>query len=397
MYIYIILGFLSGALISFLILKKNSNLKDKENLELNKNISAKDQIIINLNEKLEDAKKNTEILTDKFENIATKILKNKSNEFTDLNKTNLGSIVDPLKEQLKDFKQKVEYLYDSENKERSSLKTELKNLMEFNKKVSDDANNLATALKGEVKTQGSWGEMQLERLLESVGLQKGIHYEMQKNFVNENNDRIQPDCIIHMPDDKHLIIDSKVSLVAYEKYFNSKKSEDKKKSLKEHLDSIYSHIDNLSKKNYQHIYDIKQPDFVLMFFPIESALALASNEDLTIYEKALNKNIILTPGSTLISTLRTISYIWKQEYQKQNVVEIARIGGSLYDKMVAFTEDIHNIQKSLNLATESCDKALNKLSTSTRKGNTIIGKAEQLRLLGAKVKKKFSNNLLTEE
>ena len=397
MILHIFLGIIFGIFISgmffYVSSKKRFDDKDNENLDLKIKIAEKDQIVKNLQQNLEKQKDDVVLINEKFENIAQKILKEKAKDFLEQNTTSIDQLLTPVREDIKNFKEKIDKYYDSENKDRSSLKTEIKHLMELNQKVSDDANNLTNALKGDSKMQGNWGETQLEKILDLVGLQKGIHYEMQQSFTDEDNKRLQPDCVINLPDDRHLIIDSKVSLVGYERCFSATTDDEKAEYLKEHLQSIYNHIDGLSKKNYSSIC-IKQPDFVLMFVPIESALSLAIQNDLSLMERALSKNIILTSVSTMIATLRTISYIWKQEDLKKNFQEIAKIGGDLYNKMVGFTDDMIEIGKHIEKSHLVYHQAMNKLTTADRKGNTIIGKAEKLRELGAKTEKKFSKDVL---
>jgi DNA recombination protein RmuC len=397
MFLNIFLGLIVGVLISIIFFyffdKKKVEQKNNENISLKIKIAEQEQIIKNLKENLEKQKDDVVLINEKFENIANKILKEKTKDFLEQNNTSLDQILTPVREDIKNFKEKIDRYYDNENKDKASLKTEIKNLIDLNKKVSDDANNLTNALKGDSKMQGNWGEIQLEKILDLVGLKRGIHYEMQESFTDENNKRLQPDCVIKLPDDKNLIIDSKVSLVGYERYFSSTTDEDRAEYLKDHLQSIYNHIDGLSKKNYSSI-NIKQPDFVLMFIPIESGLSLAIQNDFSLMERALNKNIILTSVSTLIATLRTISYIWKQEDLKKNFMEIAKIGGDLYDKTVSFVTEIENMGKHIYRSREAYHDIMKKLTTGTRRGDTIIGKAEKLRELGVKTEKKFSKDVL---
>ena len=324
-----------------------------------------------------------------FENLANKIAKENSAEFAKASKENLGNILNPLKEDIKNFKDRVDTVYNEENKDRASLKTEIKQLLELNRQVSEDATNLALALKGDSKKQGDWGEFQLEMLLEKAGLVKDVHFKLQYT-----EDRSRPDCIIILPDGKNLVIDSKVSLTAYERFSSAKTDEEQKNAMSEHLASINSHIKSLSGKNYQNLYSINAPDFVLMFIPIESALAIAAKEQGQLFEEAMKKNVVIVTGSILLATLRTISYIWKQEVQKKNVLEIAKQGGALYDKFVGFLEDLKDIKVALENATKSYNLAMNKLSESDKKGDTILGRAEKLKNLGARATKQISRELL---
>jgi len=307
-----------------------SEIENKENriIELTGKNSSDEQKIKNLNERLEEHKKEVEEIQKRFqiefENIANKLFEEKTEKFVQLNRNNLDIILNPLKEKIEEFKVKVSDTYDKESRERISLKEQVKHLLELNKKVSDDANKLANALKGESKTRGDWGEIQLEMILEKAGLIKNVHYTTQSTFKDEDGLLKRPDFIIYLPENKNIILDSKVSLTAYENYFNAETEEDKNRFLKEHVTSILTHIKELSSKNYQKIHEINQPDYVLLFMPIEPALALAVKEDIEIFEKALDQNIVLVSPSTLLATLRTISYIWIQENQKKYVLEIAK-------------------------------------------------------------------------
>lgn len=374
-------------------LNKQIEDKNNENVDLKIKIAEKEQIILNLKENLEKTKNDSVIFEEKFENLANKIFKETSQEFINSNTFHIGNILSPVKEELKNFKDKVEKYYDTENRDRASLKTEIKSLMDLNKKISDDANNLTNALKGDSKIQGNWGEIQLEKILELSGLKKGIHYNLQQTFITEGDSRLKPDCVINLPDNKNIIIDSKVSLVSYEKYFNSALESEKNTYLKSHLDSIYSHINNLNSKNYDKL-NINQVDFVIMFVPIESALSLALNTDMPLIEKALSKNIILMSVSTIIATLRTIAYIWRQEDAKNNFLEISKVGGELYNKIVGFTDDLLEIGKHIEKTNHFYNNALNKLSESPKKSDTIIAKALKLKELGVKTDKNINQIFL---
>lgn len=368
-------------------LKQQIEEKDAEILNLNKDLVSKKQIIDNLNDKFGTYKKEVEDLQNKmkieFENIANKILEDRSEKFLETSRNNISAILNPIKDNITDFKTRIENLYGKEAEERINLKVEIKNLLDLNKQLSTDANNLATALKGENKTQGNWGEVQLEMILERAGLMKNTHYKLQEAFDIGEGKRLQPDCIIYLPENKHVVIDSKVSLVAFERYFNAENNEEKSENLKLHLESIMNHIKELSKKNYQNLHQINQPDYILMFIAYESALSLAMKEDISIFEQALEKNIVLVTGSTLLATLRTVAYIWKQENQKRYVLEVAKEGGALYDKFVAFIEDLKKVGESIEQAKVSHDAAMNKLTLSVKKGDTLIGRAEKIRKLGA--------------
>ncbi len=361
----------------------------------NKELGVLEANIKNLTEQLHNERSRIEELNKEFkkefENLANEILEKKSKTFTEQNKTNLDNILNPLKEKIKNFEEKVEKTYQNESNERVSLKTEIKGLMELNKRLSEDANNLASALKGESKTQGDWGEIQLEMLLEKAGLTNGIHFQTQASHTMDDGSRLRPDLIINLPENKNLIIDSKVSLKAYEAYFNAETDEDKSIQLKAHIQSIRNHIRDLGGKNYSNIYEINSPDYVLMFIPVEPAFNIAVRNDDKIFADALDKNIVIVTTSTLLATMKTVSFIWKQEDQKKHVLEIADKAGKLYDKFVGFTDDLLTVGKNLNSAKKSYDDSMNKLVEGT--GN-LVKRAEDMKKLGAKATKSIDPNLI---
>lgn len=348
-----------------------------------------------LEEKLETQKTELELLqkkfTTEFENIANRLLEEKSQKFTEQNKNNLDIILNPLKEKIKDFENKVEKAYSEENKERITLKTEIKNLFELNQKISEEANNLATALKGNNKTQGNWGEMILERILEISGLQKDVEYRTQFSTTNEEGKRLQPDVVILLPDEKNLVIDSKVSLVAYEQFINAENEDDRQRFLKQHLDSIRMHIKGLSEKNYTELAGVKTPDFVLLFIPVEASFAAALQGDPEIYNFAWDKKIVLVSPTTLLATLRTVSSVWKQEKQVKNALTIAEEAGKMYDKFVALTDDLLKVGKLIDDSKKVYADAMNKFIDG--KGN-LVKRAEDLKQLGVKTSKNFNPQLL---
>ena len=326
-----------------------------------------------------------------FENLSSKILEEKSLKFVEQNRTNLDVILTPLREKIKDFEQKVEQSYKIESAERHTLKGEIKNLIELNKQISDEANNLARALKGDTKKQGNWGEVILERILERSGLVKGSEYEVQYNTTNEEGRRIQPDIIINLPDNKHIVIDSKVSLVAYDAMVNASTDEDREKYLRDHILSVRSHIKGLSEKNYQTSIGINTPDFVLLFMPIESSFGLAVQADNELFTFAWDRKIVIVSPSTLLATMKTISSIWKQERQTRNAIEIARQGGALYDKFKNFVDDLIEVGTKMNGAKKSYEDAMNKLSSGS--GN-LVKRVEDLKKLGAKSTKDLPPSIL---
>lgn len=351
----------------------------------------------NLQERFETYRKELEDMQAKFKNefrnLANDLLDEKSTKFVALNEEKLGSILNPLKEKIAHFEKKIEDTHQVEVRERISLKKELETIVKLNQQVSDDATRLSNALLGDKKLQGNWGEIQLEMILEKAGLEKDIHYHREQSFKTEGG-IYRPDYIIHLPDKKSIVIDSKVSLVAYEQYHNEEENLHRTIHLKRHLENIKEHIKSLGGKNYHQIYDIHSPDYILLFVPIEPALSAALREDLSLFDKALDKNIVLVSVSTLLATLRTIAFIWKQENQRKNVLEIARESGALYDKFVGFIEDMERIGRNIKLSEREYDAAMNKLTTSTRRGDTIVGRIERIKALGADASKSLPDSIL---
>jgi DNA recombination protein RmuC len=339
----------------------------------------------NLTEKLENQQSEIENqqkrLTAEFENIANKIMKQRSDEFSASNQKNIGDLLNPLKEKIQLFEKKVDETYDKELRDKISLKEEVRKLTELNARVSEEANNLTKALKGDVKKQGNWGEIILERVLERSGLTKGQEYEREEVVEGADRSVQRPDVILHLPDNKHIIIDSKVSLVAYERYITAENEEKQMLSAKEHINSIRSHVKLLSEKNYQNAQNINTPDFVLMFIPIEASFSVAVQGDSELFSYAWERKIVIVSPTTLLATLRTISSIWKQENQTKNAQEIARLSGTLYDKFIGFTEDMVKIKNNLDRTSNAYDDAVKKMKDGS--GN-IIRTAEKIKELGAK-------------
>lgn len=375
--------------------RKQNEKERQEFVQLNALLAQQETTNKNLQEKLTLQKEELENLqqrfTKEFENLANKILDEKSQKFTEQNKTQLDIILNPLKDKIKDFEQKVDNAYKAESAERNSLKGEIKSLVELNKQISEEANNLVKALKGDTKKQGNWGELILEKILERSGLIKDEEYKMQVSTQNEIGNRIQPDAVIYLPDSKHIIVDSKVSLVAYESMVNAPDDETREQSLREHVLSVRSHIKGLSEKSYQSSADFTSPDFVLLFMPIESSFGMAVQADNELFNFAWDRKIVIVSPSTLLATLRTISSIWKQERQTRNAMEIARQGGALYDKFKNFVDDLIEVGKKMDGAKTSYSEAMNKLSTGN--GN-IVKRIEELRKLGAKATKELPPSLV---
>jgi DNA recombination protein RmuC len=369
-------------------------------IELNKDLASLEQININIEEKLAVQKTDLKDLQNRFqmefENVANRLLDEKSQRFSLQNQQQIGDILNPLKEKIKEFEQSVERKFLDETRERSSLKTEIESLQKMNTQLSTDANNLASALRGNSKTQGDWGEMQLEKLLERAGLLRGVHYESQLSFGSENGQQQRPDFIIQLPDNKQLILDSKVSLTAYEQFFNADDPSVKTRFLKQHIDSLRTHFRGLGDKNYVGLTEINTPDFVIMFVPLETAFGVAMQEDNALFNDALDRNVIIVTPTTLLTTMRTVSFLWKQENQKKHVIEIARQSGLLYDKFVAFIDDLKQIGSKLDSAQVAYGDAMNKLNDSRKFGDTLVGRAEKIRELGAKTSKLLPKDLTDE-
>jgi len=380
------------------VLKKELLQYHKDYENVSNALAKKEQFAENLSDKLREQKDELEKLqqrlTTEFENIANKILEEKSQKFTAQNHENLTTVLNPLKEKIKEFEERVEKTYVIETKERNLLTEEISKLRELNMQLSADASQLANALKGDSKMQGDWGEYRLEMLLERAGLTRDVHFETQQNFKDFDGKDKRPDFIIRLPEDKQLIIDSKVSLTAYEAYYNAENDKERNNYLKAHIASIRKHLKDLNSKKYEQLYQINTPDYLIMFVPIEPAFAVAVQEDSNLFLEALDKNIVLVTTSTLLATMRTVAYIWKQENQKSNVLEIAKQSGLLYDKFCLFVEDLQEIGKKLTHAQVAYDGAMNKLTESKKFGDTLVGRAERIKELGANASKSLPKELL---
>lgn len=323
-------------------------------------------------------------LSSQFKNLANDILEEKSKRFSEQNQQSLGQLLEPLKTRLQEFQGKVEQVYVQEGKDRSALAEQVRQLMELNKTVSQEANNLTKALKGSNKTQGNWGELILERVLETAGLRKGEEFDVQESHTTGDGKRLQPDVVLHLPEDRHLVIDAKATLVAYEDYANAEDDKHREAALKRHLDAVRAHIKGLSEKNYQDLNGLKSLDFVLMFIPIEPAFMLAVTHDRELFMDAWNKNVLLVSPSTLLFVVRTVASLWRQEAQNRNAQDIAKRGAELYDKLAGFVEDMESLGNRLAQAQKDYDGAMGKLSTG--RGN-LIRQAEMLKKLGVKPNK----------
>jgi DNA recombination protein RmuC len=379
------------------VLKPELSTERQKVLDLSNRLTRVQTEYDNLKAKLSEQKEETEKLNRRFsiefKNLANEILEEKSQKFTSQNKENISQILGPLKEEITAFEKKVEDTNKEDLERSTALAQQIKHLSDLNSQITQEARNLTRALKGDTKTQGNWGEVILERILEKSGLEKGREYETQASEKDEQGKRFQPDVIVRLPENKHIIIDSKVSLVAYERFVNSDAEEDKDAQMKLHLASVKNHIKGLSLKRYQNLYDIEGLDFVLLFIPIEPAFTLAVRQEAEIFNDALARNIVIVSPTTLIATLRTIASIWKQEYQNKNALEIARQSGALYDKFVAFTEDLKNIGKHLEGTQKAYLEAEKKLSSG--RGN-LINKTEKIKQLGAKASKQLDKDFLSQ-
>ncbi len=416
----IILGILFGSAAVYLIMRNRYTgatklSAEKENLllrsidELKEKLSEKEKLLFDLNgeynakqaeyraleEKLLEHKKEIEDLqirfSTEFKNLANEILEEKSRKFTEQNKINLNDILKPLGERIKDFEKKVEEVYVKESQQRFSLKEEVKRLAELNQQISKEANNLTKALKGESKSQGIWGEIILESILEKSGLAKDREYFIQESFRNEDEKRQQPDVILIYPGNRSIVIDSKVSLTAYERYVSAEDDKQRDSALKEHLLSVRKHIQELSSKNYQDMYQLNSLDFVMMFLPVEPAYLLAIQADSEIWQYAYDRRILLISPTNLIAALKLVVSLWRQEYQNKNALEIARRSGELYDKFVGLVEDLSDVGLKLKQTQKSYEASMNKLHLG--KGN-LVKRAQDLKELGIKTKKEMPQNIL---
>lgn len=367
--------------------------KEKEQLlvELTQRNSALQFLEQKLAEQKEEVGKLQEKFTKEFENLANRILDEKSAKFTLQNKENLVNILNPLQEKIKTFEKRVEDTHKESIDYHAALRQQIFGLKELNEQITKETLNLTKALKGDSKTQGNWGELILERVLEKSGLQKDREYFVQQSFVTEEGNRVLPDVVINLPDGKKMIVDSKVALTAYERYMNEEDENAKTQHLKEHVLSINRHIDQLSNKNYQDLYQMESPDFVLLFIPIESAFAVALNKDSSLYSNAFEKRIVIVTPTTLLVSLKTIDSMWTNQKQQENAYEIAKQAGALYDKFEGFVSDLVRVGKKMEEAKTEYGNAMGKLVDGN--GN-LVKSVEKLKKMGAKAKKSLPENIL---
>lgn len=348
----------------------------------------------NLEQKLKEQRNELKELhqkfSEEFKNLAQEILEEKSKKFTEQNKQSMGELLNPLRERMQEFQKRVEQSHVAGEKRSAAFKEQIESLQKLNQDITQEAKNLTLALKGESKTQGGWGEMQLESILQAAGLEKDLHYRKEPSYKDAEGHHQRPDYVVHLPDDKHIVVDSKVSLTAYARYFEAAEDSQRALFLRQHLQSLKNHIDQLSERNYQHLTGTHSPDYVLLFLANEPALTLALREDGELFERALRKNIVLVSSSTLLATLRTISYIWRQDAQNKNAEEIARQAGKMYDKFVGFSDDLLKLGRQLDTAQDTYRSSLNKLRDG--RGN-LVRSAEKLRTLGVKPSKEMPTQL----
>lgn len=375
------------------ILKQKENsvseLSDKLAREETERTSSEKRI----KEQRDEFDKVKEQLKTDFQNLANGILEDKSKRFTEQNKKNIDEVLAPLSEKIKEFKNKVETTHEQQTRDGIKIIEQIKNLTELNVKMSQEANNLTNALKGQSKTMGNWGELILETLLEHSGLQKGEEYLIQESFKKEDGTRSQPDIIINLPEKKHLVIDSKVSLVAYERYCSESENENKDQHLKSHIASIRKHVNDLTGKNYQELYQISTPDFIMMFIPLDPALIIALQNDPKLFMEAFDKGIFLVSPATLLFALRTIANLWKREKQNRNALEIAKRSGQLYDKFVLFYEKLEELGVYIKKTQESYEDSLNKLKTGR---GSLVSRIEKIKQLGARTSKALPNDAIED-
>lgn len=347
----------------------------------------------NASEKLELLEKNRDALKQEFENLANRIFDQKSERFSQQSKTSLDSLLNPFRDQLQDFRKRVEDVYTTETRDRQALRSEIKSLQELNRQITEEAANLTRALKGDKKVQGNWGELILERVLERSGLRKGVEYETQGSYRDEDNQLLRPDVIVHLPDQRNLVIDSKVSLVAYQQWVTADEEEERAAALKQHVEAVRNHIRTLSEKDYSQLNGLHSPDFVLLFMPIEPAFVAAFQQDENLFAEAFERKIIVVTPTTLLATLRTIENIWRYERQSQNARRIADRAGAVYDKLRVFVEAMEKLGSQLHTAQGTYDNAMN---TLTRGRGNLISQANRFVELGVRVKKELPKSIVDQ-
>ncbi len=344
-------------------------------------------------EKLELLERNREALKQEFENLANRIFEQKNQRFSEQTRTSLDSLLNPFRDQLQDFRKRVEDVYTTETRDRQALRSEIQSLQELNRQITEEASNLTRALKGDKKVQGNWGELILERVLERSGLRKGVEYDTQGSYRDSDNQLLRPDVIVHLPDSRNLIVDSKVSLVAYQKWVSEEDEVARAEALRQHVDAVRNHIRSLSEKDYSQLNGLHSPDFVLLFMPIEPAFVAAFQQDENLFAEAFERKIIVVTPTTLLATLRTIENIWRYERQSQNARLIAERAGAVYDKLRVFVEAMERLGTQLHTAQGTYDSAMN---TLTRGRGNLISQANRFVELGVRVKKELPKGILDQ-
>jgi len=351
---------------------------------------ARDALARRLDEERANLEAVQKRLTAEFESLASRLLDEKGGRLLEQNKESLGHLLAPVRERLTAFQARLESIHDQETQATAQLREQLEQIRSLNREMNEEARNLTRALTGQAKFQGTWGELILEKILEKSGLRSGVEYETQAGFTETDGRRRLPDVVIHLPENRHMVIDSKVSLTAYERYSSATTDDGRAAAEREHIRSLRRHLEELSAKDYSHLYGISSPDFVLLFVPVEPALNLAFSADTSLLTDAFDRNVILVSASTLLATLRTVACVWRQENQSRNVLEIARQGGDLYDEFVRFHDALADLGKHLHKTTESYDETVRRLTTG--RGN-LVRRAETLRKLGAKASKSLPREL----
>ena len=381
-------------------LQKTLQAKEIELREAFSKLSAQEQTLKHQRERLLEQRAEQEQLAQQmrleFERLANRLFEEKSQRFTEQSVQQLRETLRPLREKIREFEENIDRKFTEETRDKAGLRREIEQLLSLNQQLSQDARNLTAALKGQSKVQGDWGEFQLEVLLEKSGLMRGEHFLAQATFRDEDGQRKRPDYIICLPQQRHLVIDAKVSLTAYERYCNETDSEDRKQHLQAHLNSLRNHVQQLSERNYQTLYQIQTLDFVLLYVPLEGAVAAALDAYPALLQESLKQNVVIVTNSTLLIVLRIVAHIWRQEKQNRSAQEIARQSGLLYDRLVAFVEDLRTVGDRLNSAQKAYDDAMRKLHTGVRPGDTLIGRAERIREMGAKTTRQLPSDLFEE-
>lgn len=376
-------------------LEDERSIQDQKILELTSELASAKKDLENLVLRLSEQKAETEKLQEKFasefQNLANKIFEEKGKSFAEQNQKNLDQLLKPFQDKIKDFEKKVEEAYDKELRDKISLREEVKKLYDLNSRISQEANNLTKALRGDTKKQGNWGETILERILEQSGLKKGTEYETQLVTTNQDGASIKPDVVVFLPDNKHLIIDAKVSLTAYDRYVNSEEDNEREQFLRDHINSVRSHVKLLSEKNYYTGEGLRSPDFVLLFMPIESSFSLAVQNDNDLFHFAWEKRIVIVSPTTLLATLTTVASLWKIENQNKNALEIARLSGAMYDKLEGVIAELIKVGNSIQTTDAQYKSAMSKLYEG--QGN-VVKTAEKIKALGAKASKSIPQSLI---